>query len=210
MIAIEKVRSMSATKQKPRSVSKAGGGPSGTAKSGDSRAVRTRAQINSAFVTLLHRRSYDSMRVSDITRKAGIGRATFYAHFTSKDDLLRSQFQRVVLPMLRMQPNEPFLLDCSGFFEHIRTAPQIYKALMGGRERNGARVIREALEQHLESALTTGFKGIDPTIPEPLVKRFVVSSLLGVAAHTLNSKENVTPEEMQRLFQKLVGSGLGT
>ncbi len=157
---------------------------------------------------LLHCRSYDNMRVSDITKKAGVGRATFYAHFTSKDDLLRSQLQRVVLPMLRVQPKEPFVLDCRAFFEHIRTAPHIYKALMGGRERNGARVIREVFEQHLEGVLTTTSQGIDATIPELLVKRFVVSALLGVAAHTLNSGGEITAEETQRLFQKLVGSGL--
>jgi len=199
---------MSGTKQKSKSVSKAGADRKGAAKPADSRAMRTRAQIDSAFVMLLHRRSYDTMRVSDITKKAGVGRVTFYAHFTSKDDLLRSQLQRVVLPMLRVQPKEPFLLDCRRFFEHIRTAPHIYKALMGGRERSGARVIREALEQHLESALTTTSRGIDGTIPEPLVKRFVVSALLGVAAHMLHNGGETTAEEMQRLFQKLVGSGL--
>ena len=170
--------------------------------------MRTRAQIDSAFVTLLHHRSYDNMRVSDITRKAGVGRATFYAHFTSKDNLLRSQLESVVLPMLRVQPNEPFLLDCRAFFEHIRSAGHIYKALMGGRERSGAHVIREALEQHLDGVLTATSKRIDGTIPELLVKRFVVSALLGVAAHTLNSGDTTTAEEMQRLFQKLVGSGL--
>ena len=82
---------MTAAKQKSRSVSKAAAGRNGAAQPADIRAVRTRQQINSAFVMLMHRRSYDSMRVSDITRKAGVGRATFYAHFTSKDDLLRSQ-----------------------------------------------------------------------------------------------------------------------
>lgn len=172
--------------------------------------MRTRAQIDSAFVMLLHRRSYDNVRVSDITTKAGVGRATFYAHFTSKDDLLRSQLQRVVLPMLRAQPNEPFLLDSRCFFDHIRTAPRIYKSLMGGRERNGARVIREALEQHLDDILTATSQAIDGTIPDLLLKRFVVSALLGVAAHALHGTGETTAEEMQRLFQKLVGSGLST
>jgi AcrR family transcriptional regulator len=199
---------MSVTKQISQSVSKLAASSNGAAKRADRRAVRTRAQIDSAFVMLLHHRSYDNMRVSDITKKAGVGRATFYAHFTSKDDLLRSQLQRVVLPMLRVQPNEPFLMDCRRFFEHVATAPHIYKALMGGRERNGMRVIREAFEQHLESALTTTSRGIDVTIPGPLLKRFVVSVLLGVVAHTLNSRGEKAAGEMQRLFQKLVGSGL--
>jgi AcrR family transcriptional regulator len=195
-------------KQKSKSVSEADAGRHGDAKPADSRAVRTRAQINSAFVMLLHSRSYDNMRVSDITKKAGVGRATFYAHFTSKDDLLRSQLQRMVLPMLRVQLEEPFLMDCRIFFEHIRTAPHIYRALIGGSQRNGIRVIRETFEKHLESALTTPSRCIDATIPHPLVKRFVISALLGVAAHTLNSGGMTTAEEMQRFFEKLVGSGL--
>jgi len=70
-------------------------------------------------------------------------------------------------------------------------------------------VIRETLEQHLEKALTTPSRCIDGTIPEPLVKRFLVSVLLGVVAHMLSSEGKTTAEEMQRLFQKLVGSGLG-
>lgn len=199
---------MSVTKQKSQSVSKPVTGPDSDAKPADRRAARTRAQIDGAFVMLLHHRSYDNMRVSDITKKAGVGRATFYAHFTSKDDLLRSQLHRLVLPMLRVQPNEPFLMDCRRFFEHIGTAPHIYKALIGGRERSGVRVIREAFEQHLESALTTTSRGIDSTIPQQLVKRFVVSTLLGVVAHTLNSGCETAAGEMQRMFQKLVGSGL--
>ena len=151
-----KETSMSGTKQKSQSVSKAVARRNGAEQPADSRAGRTRARINGASVILLHRRSYDNMRVSDITKKAGVGRATFYAHFTSKDDLLRSQLQRVVVPMLRMQPRGAISAGLPpSFFEHIRTAPHIYKALMGGHERNGARVIREAFEQHLGSALTT-------------------------------------------------------
>lgn len=199
---------MSDTKQKLQSVSKDVSGRNGAAQPVDIRAVRTRAQIDDAFVMLLHRRSYDNIRVSDITTKAGVGRATFYAHFTSKDDLLSSQLQRVVLPMLRVQPKEPFLLDCQTFFEHIRTAPNIYKALLGGRERNGARVIREAFERHLETELTETLRGLEVSVPEPLVRRFIISVLLGIAAHALKSGSETTAEEMQRLFRKLVGSGL--
>ena len=40
------------------------------------------------------------------------------------------------------------------------------------------------------------------------MKRFVVATLLGVAGHGLHSAGEITAEEMQRLFQKLVGSGL--
>ncbi len=148
------------------------------------------------------------MRVSDITRKAGVGRATFYAHFRSKDDLLRSQMQRFVLPMLGVLPDKPFLLDCRAFFAHIRAIPHIYKALLVGRQQTGARVIREVLELHLDGALLAVPNRQSIAIPEPLVKRFVISVLLSVSAYMLNSGNDAPAEEMQRLFERLVGSGL--
>jgi AcrR family transcriptional regulator len=73
----------------------------------DARVRRTRNKIDEAFVKLLFHRSYRNLRVSDITRKAAIGRPTFYAHFSSKDELLRSQANRVMIPMLQASPGSP-------------------------------------------------------------------------------------------------------
>src|SRR5260370_15208171 len=96
----------------------------------DARSLRTRARIDAAFAQLLHRRAYGDIRVSDIIRKAGVGRATFYAHYAAKDNLLRSQFERGVAPMLVSLPDDPALLDATPLFAHIRSAPFIYKAMM--------------------------------------------------------------------------------
>lgn len=54
----------------------------------DPRVVRTRQLIEQAFEALLTERGFQSLRVQDITERAGINRATFYAHFTDKYDLL--------------------------------------------------------------------------------------------------------------------------
>src|SRR5450755_3726324 len=94
-------------KQKSESVSQ----------SADPRAEKTRALITSSFVALLSRRSYERIRVSDITRKARIGRATFYAHFASKHALLEAEVARVVLPMLA--PDDRCLVDCTMLFAHV-------------------------------------------------------------------------------------------
>jgi AcrR family transcriptional regulator len=96
----------------------------------DERIRRTRIQIDAAFVELLHRRHYGSIRVSDITKKAHIGRATFYAHYPDKDTLLRSQFDRIVAPMIG-RAHGTSAIDATAFFDHIRTAPHFYKTLMG-------------------------------------------------------------------------------
>jgi AcrR family transcriptional regulator len=55
----------------------------------DPRVKRTRQLIQSAFAELIiEKRSFENVTVADITERAEINRATFYAHFEDKYDLL--------------------------------------------------------------------------------------------------------------------------
>lgn len=175
--------------------------------------LRTRKQLDAAFVELLQRRSYGNIRVSDITRKAGVGRATFYAHYASKDELLQSQFRRIVAPMLAATPNEACPLNAIHFFAHVTAAPRIYKALMGPEAGKAPRVLRECIEERVsqslgakeeirrESAASLGGSN-------RLLARFVASSLLTVIECAIEGGASRSPDSLQLTFSKLVGGGL--
>ena len=57
------------------------------AKKTDRRVTRTRELVLEAFRTLMVERGYEKMTVQHILERSGVGRATFYAHFKSKQDL---------------------------------------------------------------------------------------------------------------------------
>ena len=63
------------------------------------RVLRTRTVILDAFVGLALNHRYDTIRIADLIAAAGIGKATFYEHFRSKNDVLLAAMEPVLLAL---------------------------------------------------------------------------------------------------------------
>jgi AcrR family transcriptional regulator len=54
----------------------------------DPRVARTKRLLSDALMTLVAERPWDKVGVADICARAGVNRATFYAHYEDRNDLL--------------------------------------------------------------------------------------------------------------------------
>ena len=78
----------------------------------DRRQQKTRNAIFDAFSELLSQKSFSKITVQEIIDAANVGRTTFYAHFETKDDLLREMcteiFAHVFSDTLRAENTHDF------------------------------------------------------------------------------------------------------
>src|SRR5262249_1876067 len=107
----------------------------------DRRIARSREMLHQALLSLIMKKGYDAITVEDICETANVGRSTFYAHFTSKDDLKRSGLEHLREQLLGLQQGaaapagkETGSLGFSlTMFEHARDHIHLYRALMGSQ-----------------------------------------------------------------------------
>src|SRR5262245_58324705 len=119
------------------------------AKRKDRRVERTEQLIRGALLSLIKEKGFEDLTVQEIIDRANVGRATFYAHFDNKDDLLVSGFEDL-RASLKMRQREAFKRGRTveeralGFseevFAHTHEYREVFRVMVG--KRSGAAVER--------------------------------------------------------------------
>jgi len=184
----------------------------------DRRISRTRAMLQHALNSLILNRGYEAITIKDICEEANVGRSTFYAHYTSKDDLKRSAFEhlrRQLLGRQRDAQTTPGNVDGAGLafsltmFEHARDHVDHYRTLVGGR--GGAvslSAIREILSELVRNDLiATANKNTDG-IPREFVVQYVVGAYMSVMTWWLDGGAKLPPQQVDAMFRSLAIEGI--
>ncbi|WP_411347000.1 TetR/AcrR family transcriptional regulator [Paenibacillus sp. WLX2291] len=185
----------------------------------DRRVLRTREAILQALLQLAYEKPLHAITVMDITRAADINRATFYAHYQDKQDLLDSCMDEILVeldevmerPQTR-QPEQPFDLELLAgvfreMFEHIWRHADFYKVMLGNEH-----TFTKRFQQLLESFINKGLQLLQGEQPERLVKQDVYMSYniyahLGVIYNWLEQDLHYSPCFMAEQFMLLYKLG---
>src|SRR5260221_289471 len=132
----------------------------------DRRVARTRGMLQHALISLILKQDYEAITVEDICEAANVGRSTFYAHYSSKDDLKRRGLEEHLRTLLADRQKDalatPEDRDRSlGFsltmFEHARDHADLHRALVGSR---GGTIVHGSIRQILSDLVRKGLAEI--------------------------------------------------
>ena len=182
----------------------------------DRRSRRTRQALHQALIRLIVERGYDEITVADIADAADTGRSTFYAHFTDKDDLLRSAggYLKRVLVMAHEATAassgtaEDRVLGFSRFMTaHLYEQRQIFHALMRGQ--GGPiflEMIRDVLCEIVRKELPATPSG--EALEREVAVQFVVGGYITVVTWWLRSGAKQDPDAVEAAFRAIASTGL--
>ncbi len=164
----------------------------------DRRVARTRATLHHALLRLIVERGYDAISVQDICEAADIGRSTFYAHYTGKDDLKRSGLDHLKAALKGQGEGLGFT---RALFEHGRGFVGHYRALKAGL---GVKVSLEALQTVIFELVAEALPPAEGRFERDLRVRFVAGALISVLTWWLDNGAVESPEIVDTLFHGLV------
>jgi AcrR family transcriptional regulator len=176
----------------------------------DARVRRTRDALGDALVALMQEKPFDSITVQDVLDRAQVGRSTFYAHYSDKDDLLMSDvdefFEGVSLGLSSKSETSDRVFPVREFFNHIAEAKQFLNALSSAGK----------LEANLELARGHFARGIERRLSElprgqaiPENERGAMAfahagALLSLMTWWIDRGMKQSPAEMDELFHRIV------
>jgi AcrR family transcriptional regulator len=168
----------------------------------DRRSQRTRQLLIEALADLMRAKRYSSISVQEITDRANVGRSTFYAHFTDKDDLMVQGVRQMVAGLEPGAPSRANTLAPSlGLFHHVAEGRNLNHSMAHGR-------LLSLFFDALQTELTEMFiERLGPrlpptrtTVPVPLLAAMVAGMLITAVRTWLESDLAVPAETANRSF----------
>ena len=97
-------------------------------------ALRTKKLLQEALVSLVQEQEFSDLRVQDITDRADLGRATFYLHYSDKEDLLAAIVDQSYAEMaerFESKRGPDGFIGMKWALEYASENPQLFKVVMG-------------------------------------------------------------------------------
>ncbi|MGZ8376518.1 MAG: TetR/AcrR family transcriptional regulator [Gemmatirosa sp.] len=176
--------------------------------------MRTQRALGEALVELMLAHEYDAISVQQVLDRARVGRATFYAHFRGKHDLLLSDVERFwgafESHFLRHAAGTTRVAPVAELFAHVAEFARFQEALA----RAGLReTVYDLLGAHIARLIERRLAELRPesgraSLPRGAMARLFAGALLEMLRWWLERDERPSPREMDARFHEIVWGGV--
>ena len=178
------------------------------------RVARTKAAIEDAFVQLVLEHGYDRVAVEDITDRADLARATFYAHYPNKEAVLLSVFNGLAEDLMQRIAyqggpwNEVRRDAIQSMYKHAAQMPDLYRACLSDARTRQAYL--SILTQYAEQNFRDRLKALNrqPRVPVPVMARGFAGAHLAILEAWLAGELQGDIEELARMTLDLLVAGM--
>ena len=182
----------------------------------DRRQRKTREAIFDAFTALLSQKDFSHITVGEIIERADVGRATFYAHFETKDFLLKELcdelFCHVFDAMEAEPPGHRHIFDCDApasvflhLFRHLqRNDRHILDLLAGGNNELFLQYFKNDLRRLAVSQLPSFAERKHPQLPESFWVDHIASTFVETVRWWIEHGMQESAETITEYFYRAV------
>ncbi len=182
----------------------------------DRRQKKTKKAIYDAFIRLLEKKNYNHITVQEIIDEADVGRATFYAHFETKDYLLKSFCEELFVHISDASFGRP----CTeGIYAHCSQTGSVFLHLLHHLKSNDDQLMtllscrnnelflsyfKESLKQMLQGGEYVEKWAEEKQLPEALVLNHTVTTFMETVLWWMNRQTVESPKEIEQIFFRLL------
>jgi len=165
-------------------------------------------------MSLIREKGFETLTVQEIIDRANVGRATFYAHFDNKEDLLLSGLEDLRASLKEHQrqalsggtgTDEGTFAYSQEMFAHAAEHRDVYQSMVG--KRSGAvveqlvhKMLVDLVRDDLKAMASRRDTGVAPT---ETVVQFVAGGLFGLLIWWVDRRMRLSVEEVNALFRRM-------
>ena len=182
----------------------------------DRRQQKTRAAVFSAFSSLLARKSYSKITVQEIIDAANIGRTTFYAHFETKDDLLKALCEELFGHIISSA------MDCThthGLYSNNNVPESVFCHLLQHLQENENNILellscesselfiryfKDNLKELIQNQFVNQNRRNNKDIPQDFLVNHITGSFVEMVLWWIKNQMKETPEKLDKYFRAVI------
>ena len=182
----------------------------------DRRQQKTRAAIFAALSTLLARKSYSKITVQEIIDAANIGRTTFYAHFETKDDLLKALCEELFGHIISSA------MDCThthGLYSNNTVPESVFCHLLQHLQENENNILellscesselflryfKDNLKELIQNQFVNQNRRNNKDIPQDFLVNHITGSFVEMVLWWIKNQMKEPPEKLDKYFRAVI------